>query len=306
MSRIRSLSSLVFTLGLASAALAGDELGLWNPDIEAAKKQAKEQGKDLLIEFTGSDWCPPCMRLWKETFSLEEFQKKVSSTHVLVVMDKPKDTSKLTKEQWAISDAMHERFAVNKWPTIFLADAEGRPYARFDDYGALNGSDGWLTAIERMQQNEAKRDEHLAAAAKATGLEKAKHLDAALSVCGEFCPTAPYDAEIDAIAQSDPKNETGAKRRWFGKRAADRLEIELPKLGKAGQWEKLATEIETFLKDAEPEGEVRQKALYWQGVAYSRLNKLEDATRSLEAAKALGADLEFGKRAAELLARGKK
>lgn len=306
MSRIRSVSSFVFMIGLASAAIADEGLGSWNPDIEAAKKQAKEQGKDLLIEFTGSDWCPPCMRLWKETFSLGDFQKKVSSTHVLVVMDKPKDLSKLTKEQWAMSDAMHERFAVNKWPTIFLADAEGRPYARFDDYGSLAGSEAWLAAIERMQGNEAKRDEHLAAAAKATGLEKAKHLDAALSVCGEFCPTAPYDAEIDAIAESDPKNETGAKKKWYGKRAADRLEIELPKLGKAGQWEKLATEIEGFLTAAEPEGEVRQKALYWQGVAYSRLDMLDDAKRALEAAKALGEDKEFGKRAAELLARGKK
>ena len=29
-------------------------------DMEAAVEQAKEQDKDLLLLFTGSDWCPPC------------------------------------------------------------------------------------------------------------------------------------------------------------------------------------------------------------------------------------------------------
>ena len=30
---------------------------LWTEDFAAAKAQAKKEGKDLLLDFTGSDWC---------------------------------------------------------------------------------------------------------------------------------------------------------------------------------------------------------------------------------------------------------
>jgi thioredoxin-related protein len=294
-------SALVaIVLGLPMNAVAGEELGLWSPDLAMAKYRALAEGKDLLIEFTGSDWCPPCIKLWKETFSQEAFQTAMSEKYVLVVMDTPRKTP-LAPELKAQSDAAHEAYAVNKWPTIFLASADGKPYARTDDYGAVSGIDGWTQWVATHQENEAKRDAALALAAKAEGAEKAKHLDAALSVCGEFCPTAPYSAEIDAIAAADPDNKTGFKQRWVGKRAADRLEIELPKLGKAGKWDELASTIESFLDDAKPAGEVRQKALFWQGTAYAQLKKFAEAKKSLEEAKSLGADKEFGKRAAEVL-----
>ena len=41
----------------------------WLTDLEAAKKLASSRGKDILIDFTGSDWCYWCMRLDKEVFS---------------------------------------------------------------------------------------------------------------------------------------------------------------------------------------------------------------------------------------------
>ena len=48
----------------------------WITDMDAAKKQAAEQKKDLMIEFTGSDWCPPCMQLRANVFSKPDFQKE--------------------------------------------------------------------------------------------------------------------------------------------------------------------------------------------------------------------------------------
>lgn len=51
----------------------------WITDMDAAKKQAAEQKKDLMIEFTGSDWCPPCMQLRANVFSKPDFQKEALS-----------------------------------------------------------------------------------------------------------------------------------------------------------------------------------------------------------------------------------
>ena len=43
-------------------------------DYAAAKIKAAAEQKPLLLEFTGSDWCPPCMRLNKEVFSQKVFR----------------------------------------------------------------------------------------------------------------------------------------------------------------------------------------------------------------------------------------
>ncbi len=279
---------------------APEDHGAWNPDLIAAQKLAREQKKDLLIEFTGSDWCAPCMRLWKETLSQEKFQTEAGKSYVLVVMDHPRDASKMTPELKKQSDEQHERYAVNRWPTFFLADAEGRPYARLDDY-STNGTEAWLAVFAKLQENKAKRDAAFEQAEKLEGPAKAKKIDEALSVCGEFCPTALYGKEIDAIAAADKDDTTGLVHRWVGKRAADQLEIDLPKLGQAGKWEELVARIDKFLAEGKPDAAVKQKALYWQGVGFGRLGKKDEAKKALESAVALGADTEYGKRAKQAL-----
>ena len=62
----------------------------WITDMDAAKKQAAEQKKDLMIEFTGSDWCPPCMQLRANVFSKPDFQKEAQKNFVLVELDYPR------------------------------------------------------------------------------------------------------------------------------------------------------------------------------------------------------------------------
>ena len=49
-------------LALHGAAFAGGEG--WSHDFEAAKKQAASEKKDLLMDFTGSDWCGWCIKLY--------------------------------------------------------------------------------------------------------------------------------------------------------------------------------------------------------------------------------------------------
>ena len=48
----------------------GEEVNEVEHDVGfAAVAQAKEQGKDLLVDFTGSDWCAWCIRLDEEVGS---------------------------------------------------------------------------------------------------------------------------------------------------------------------------------------------------------------------------------------------
>ena len=59
--KIRLISAFAcLALALTPALHAGGEG--WTSDFEAAKAQAAKEGKDLLIDFTGSDWCGWCIK----------------------------------------------------------------------------------------------------------------------------------------------------------------------------------------------------------------------------------------------------
>ncbi len=49
----------------------------WTEDFSAAKKSAKENHNDLLIDFTGSDWCGYCMMLDAQVFKNEALQQNL-------------------------------------------------------------------------------------------------------------------------------------------------------------------------------------------------------------------------------------
>ena len=127
--KISHLLLLPGLLGLATfPASAGGEG--WSHDFEAAKKQAAEQKKDLLVDFTGSDWCGWCIKLNEEVFSHDPFKTGVADKFVLVEIDFPRDKSKLSDETQKQNAMLQKQFSIQGFPTILLMDAAGLPYAQ--------------------------------------------------------------------------------------------------------------------------------------------------------------------------------
>ena len=62
----------------------------WLTDLPKAQAQAKAEKKIVLMDFTGSDWCPPCKALHKNVFSTQEFQEYAAKNLVLVEVDFPR------------------------------------------------------------------------------------------------------------------------------------------------------------------------------------------------------------------------
>ena len=77
---LKSLA-LLFAFSICPLWASGDG---WMTDFEAAKEKAKKEGKDLLIDFTGSDWCGWCIKLSKEVFEQEAFKKEAPQSFILV------------------------------------------------------------------------------------------------------------------------------------------------------------------------------------------------------------------------------
>jgi thioredoxin-related protein len=110
-----------------TAATAGEQ---WLTDFEKARQTAAEQDKDLLINFAGSDWCYWCKRLDREVFAKPVFEQEAGEAFVFVLVDFPNDKSHQTADQQQQNKRLAQRYGVTGFPTIFLADADGVPYAK--------------------------------------------------------------------------------------------------------------------------------------------------------------------------------
>jgi thioredoxin-related protein len=123
----RLLASLVFPLLTGVAFASGSE---WHADFDAAQKEAQRTGKDLLVDFTGSDWCGWCIRLDKEVFQHDEFDAGTKD-FVLVALDFPNgDEAKAKVPNPARNEALKEQHGIQGFPTILLMTAQGEVYGQ--------------------------------------------------------------------------------------------------------------------------------------------------------------------------------
>jgi len=126
MKAISWLASITVMAAAVSTAIAEPHKG-WTADFEGALATAKKENKAVLVEFTGSDWCPPCKMMRAQVFSKEAFVSKASEKFVLVELDYPKGDPELKKKNQPYAD----KYKIEGYPTIILMDADGKEFSRF-------------------------------------------------------------------------------------------------------------------------------------------------------------------------------
>ncbi|SHJ40355.1 Thioredoxin-like [Rubritalea squalenifaciens DSM 18772] len=125
MNIIKKLSITLFALlAFSGISLAGDG---WMTNIEQALAKAKTSKKPVMVEFTGSDWCPPCIRMHKQVFSKDEFLKKASKGFILVKIDIPNGN----KDLRAKNEPVLQKHKVRGVPTVIVFSPEGTELDRF-------------------------------------------------------------------------------------------------------------------------------------------------------------------------------
>lgn len=191
----------------SSLALAGGEG--WTSDMTAAKKQAEESKSDLLLEFTGSDWCGPCIRLNKEVFALESFNAGVKGKFVCVELDFPNDKKNLTAETFKQNAELLKEYKIPGYPTVVLCDASGKPYAKTGYQEG--GPEAYVKHLDALRSRKTQRDEALSTAYKSEGPAQAKALIAALEAMelGNDVTLHFYGDVFKQIKAADPQDEMG-------------------------------------------------------------------------------------------------
>ena len=119
-------SVTVGVAALTATAFASTPDG-WTTDLDKAFEKAKAEKKSVLVEFTGSDWCPPCIAMRKNVFSKKEFVDAASKKYVLVELDFPKGDKAVADK----NEPMAKKYKIDGFPTVILFTSEGKEFTRF-------------------------------------------------------------------------------------------------------------------------------------------------------------------------------
>jgi len=185
----------------------------WTEDFEAAKAKAQKEGKDLLLDFTGSDWCVGCVQQRYEVFDTAAFKRVAPQSFVLVEVDFPKMKSQDARLV-AQNQALLAQYGVEGYPTLVLTDAQGRPYYVLKGYPP-GGVQMYLKRLEALRGRREARDAAFERAGLATDdRAKAEALAAALEVVGMKLAIHYYDSTVRQIIALDSNDQAGLKTKY--------------------------------------------------------------------------------------------
>jgi thioredoxin-related protein len=97
----------------------------WMTDLPKAEAKAKAENKLVIMDFTGSDWCPWCIKLRKEVFQTPEFIQYASKNLVPVEIDFPRHKEQSTELKQA-NRALQRKYSIEGYPTVIVLNSEGK------------------------------------------------------------------------------------------------------------------------------------------------------------------------------------
>jgi tetratricopeptide (TPR) repeat protein len=292
--------------------------------LDDAKKTAKESGRDVLIDFSASDWCSWCIRLTKEVFTTEIWKKESSKKYVMIFLDFPRGEI-ISKEQKEYNYNVARQFMITGYPTVFLLDSGGRPYAKTGYQ--QGGPEKYLAHLEAFTNRKQERDD-LLKQAKGTAQEKRLPLlEKVITQLNQWEVDFGYPEIKEEIVSLDADNKNGLKLKYAVELAQDyqnkgnkeKVEFYLnivkqldPNKGKKLEIDIKIDEIQSKyfqsqdwngalaalnkLTESKPEGESAQDIYYSIALVYYKLNDNDKTIENLEKALNYAPDSELGKR----------
>lgn len=137
-------SSITFLLGIFWLA------GGWGNNLEKALSDAGAARKLVILNFSGSDWCGPCILLKKEVFESDEFKKLADSSLELVRADFPRQKkNQLSREQVKYNESLAEKYNPSgRFPLTLLLSPEGKILCTWDGYTKDLTTDKMIKTIQ--------------------------------------------------------------------------------------------------------------------------------------------------------------
>ena len=121
----------------------------WLTDLEEAKKTAKKEKKNILLYFTGSDWCSPCKMLKEDFFNTAQFEER-SKDMVLLLIDYPRRTDILTPEQLKYNKEIVLKYNTQKsFPNLLAMNSNGKTLDNISGYSYLRETQNHYAFLDK-------------------------------------------------------------------------------------------------------------------------------------------------------------
>lgn len=178
----------------------------WVQDFDTAKAKAAQEGKAILADFTGSDWCGWCIRLRQTILDTPEFETYAKKHFILAEIDLPRNPAKLSPQLIQKNKQLCEQYHVDAFPTLLVMDAQGR---------VAGGFSGGKSSLQDVQAPLNKALENIALLQKAATQQGQEKLQTLLTVYNNFPDSLRSHAtEIGKeIVALDPTDSTGMRER---------------------------------------------------------------------------------------------
>ena len=124
----------------------------WQTDFAKASQQAAQEHKYILLDFTGSDWCPWCIKMDKEVFDQSQFSNFALKNLVLVKLDFPRKSAQTPAEK-SQNEELAKKYGIEGFPTYVLLDPSGKEVRRQVGYlqGGATAFIDWLGLSTQAQ-----------------------------------------------------------------------------------------------------------------------------------------------------------
>ena len=122
----------------------------WQTEYDQGLATAKVARKCVLLDFTGSDWCGPCIQMKKAVFAKAAFLNYAKQNLVLVEIDYPrvKTLSENIRKQ---NERLMHQYGIDKsgFPTVILLNPDGKILGQMEGYAGERPADiiGWVEKL---------------------------------------------------------------------------------------------------------------------------------------------------------------
>ena len=115
----------------------------WHVNMQEARDLALKEHRHILLNFSGSDWCGPCIMLRKEIFDDPAFSALADTALVLVNADFPRmKKNQLSKQQQQQNDQLADKYnSQGKFPLTLLLDADGKVVKEWEGNPPVKSAD---------------------------------------------------------------------------------------------------------------------------------------------------------------------
>ena len=128
----------------------------WLTDFAKARATAKKQKRNIMVNFSGSDWCYWCKRLDGEVLSQKAFKDYARGRLVLFNADFPRAAKQSDKVK-AQNDKLQKKYGIRGFPTVLLLNPEGKVLVQTGYQ--KGGPEAYVKHLNKILEDAKKREE---------------------------------------------------------------------------------------------------------------------------------------------------